>query len=104
MLKMYAQVLVEMLTNQAGENGSILDTLDLDDIELKCILYECFNAERKTLKKEEEHYTEETRRYIEKYVAGQNKDNDYELRNQFKDLMAAQKASEEEDAHIMRRI
>ena len=49
MLKMYANVLIEMLTGRDGDNGDLLDTLDMEDIELKCILYECLNAEKKTL-------------------------------------------------------
>lgn len=50
MLKMYANLLIEMLTNRQGDN--LLDTLEIDDIELKCILYECLNAEMKTLKRD----------------------------------------------------
>jgi hypothetical protein len=70
MLKMYASLLIEMLTNRDGDNADLLDTLEMEDIELKCILYECLNAEKKTLKREEERYTEETKRFIEKELAG----------------------------------
>lgn len=70
MLKMYANLLIEMLTNRDGDNSDLLDTLELEDIELKCILYECLNAEKKTLRREEERYTEETKRFIEKELAG----------------------------------
>lgn len=70
MLKMYASLLIEMLTNSAGDTADLLETLELEDIELKCILYECLNAEKKTLKREEERYTEETKRFIEKELAG----------------------------------
>lgn len=81
MLKMYAQLLIEMLTNQDGDNGALLDNLDLEDIELKCILYECLNAELKTMKKDEESYQEETKRYIEKYLAGKSLNSDLDMRN-----------------------
>ena len=70
MLKMYANLLIEMLTNKGGNNGDLLDTLEIEDIELKCILYECLNAENKTLKREEERYHYETKKFIEKELAG----------------------------------
>jgi hypothetical protein len=81
MLKMYANLLIEMMTSRDGDNGDLLDTIDMEDIELKCILYECLNAEKKTLKREEERYTEETKRYIEKQLAGQASNSDLDMRN-----------------------
>lgn len=85
MLKMFAQLVIEMFTGKGGDNGDLLDGLDMQDIELKCILYECLNAENKTLKREEERYSEETKRFIEKQMAGQN--SDFDMRNQFKELI-----------------
>ena len=52
MLKMYAKLLIEMLTNrdESQTNESITSRLENLDIEadLKCILYECLQAEEKT--------------------------------------------------------
>jgi len=45
LLKMYAKLLVEMLTNR--EDYQEFDNLDIDQ-ELKCILYECYHAKEKT--------------------------------------------------------
>jgi len=44
-LKMYAKVLVEMLTNR--EDFHDFDSLDISP-QLKCILYECYHAKDKT--------------------------------------------------------
>lgn len=101
MLKQFAQLLIEMLTGKGGDNSDLLDGLEMDDIELKCILYECLNAEKKTLKREEERYAEETKRFIEKQTAGQNRDNELD---QFKEIMEAEKASKEEETNTLRRI
>lgn len=45
MLRMYAKVLVEMLTNR--EDYMEFDSLEIDP-ELKCLLYECYHARDKT--------------------------------------------------------
>jgi hypothetical protein len=60
MLKMYAKLLIEMLTNrddsQTQESSiSQLEKLQIEP-ELKCILYECLMAENKTHKMEEDKY------------------------------------------------
>ena len=81
MLKMYANLLIEMLTNKGGDNGDLLETLEIEDIELKCILYECLNAEKKTLKREEERYHYETKKFIEKELKGEKNEDDLDLRN-----------------------
>ena len=93
MLKMYANLLIEMLTNKSGYNGDQLDNLAIDDPQLKCILYECLHAQDKTLKREEELYHDEIKKFIEKEMAGENKSEDFEMRNQFKELVANQKAA-----------
>lgn len=64
MLKSYATLLIEMLTNREDSAGS-LDRLNIDP-ELKCILYECLQAENKTIQKEEERYHAETKAYIDR--------------------------------------
>ena len=102
MLKMYANLLLEMLTNRQGEN--LLDTLEIDDIELKSILYECLNAEMKTLKRDQERYSEETKRYIEKHLAGQSTNSDLAMRNKFKEMVEQQKSQEASEEANMRRI
>ena len=63
MLKSYATLLIEMLTNREDSADS-LDRLNIDP-ELKCILYECLQAENKTIQKEEERYHAETKAYID---------------------------------------
>ena len=63
MLKMYAKLLIEMLTNRPDFEH--YDRLDIEP-ELKCILYECIEAEKKTLKQDEERYHGEIQSYIEK--------------------------------------
>jgi len=93
-----------MLTGKDGDNSDLLDGLEIEDIELKCILYECLNAEKKTLKREEERYAVETKRFIEKHMAGQNKKSELDMKNQFKELVDAQKASQEDEEKTMRRI
>jgi hypothetical protein len=48
MLKMYAELIIEMLTNKMCA-GDYLSKMEIDP-ELKCILYECLRAEEKTKK------------------------------------------------------
>ena len=60
MLKMYAKLLIEMLTNRDEHQSSesvttVLENLQIEP-ELKCILYECLQAEAKTHKMEEDRY------------------------------------------------
>ena len=45
MLRMYAKLLIELLTNR--EEFIDFDNLEID-AELKCILYECYHAKDKT--------------------------------------------------------
>jgi hypothetical protein len=45
MLRMYAKLLIEMLTNR--EDFIDFDNLEIDP-EIKCILYECYKAKDKT--------------------------------------------------------
>jgi hypothetical protein len=45
MLKMFAKLLIEMLTNR--DDYTDFDNLDIDP-EIKCILYECYHAKDKT--------------------------------------------------------
>ncbi len=60
MLKMYAKLLIEMLTNRDEAQSDESATSELEKLqiepELKCILYECLQAEAKTHKMEEERY------------------------------------------------
>ena len=53
MLKMYAKLLIEMLTNR--EDFVDFDNLEIDP-ELKCILYECYHAKDKTDLREQNRY------------------------------------------------
>lgn len=53
MLRMYAKLLIEMLTNR--EDFVDFDNLDIDP-EIKCILYECYKAKDKTDLREQERY------------------------------------------------
>jgi len=62
-LKMYAKLLVEMLTNR--EDYQEFDNLDIDP-ELKCILYECYHAKDKTDIREHDRYETEINRFIQK--------------------------------------
>lgn len=71
MLRMYARLLVEMLTNREESDannqggGSDFDSLDIDP-ELKCILYECFHAKDKTEVREHQRYENEVTRFIQR--------------------------------------
>ena len=60
MLKMYAKLLIEMLTNRDDTQTEESPTSQLEklqiDPELKCIVYECLQAEQKTQKMEEDRY------------------------------------------------
>ena len=49
MLKLYAKLLIEMLTNR--EDFLDFDNLEIDS-ELKCLLYECYHAQEKTDQRE----------------------------------------------------
>ena len=102
MLKMYAKLLIEMLTNK--DDSENLDRLEIDP-ELKCILYECLHAEEKTLKKEEERYHNEIKGYIEKESRSQmTKSDDQDLLEEFKELVANQEKIREEEALATRVI
>jgi len=94
MLKMYAKLLLEMLTNR--EDFEDLEDLDISP-DLKCILYECLHAEDKTLKREEDRYHFEIKRYIEKETNQNNKSKDYELVNELKEIVNEQKAKDNEE-------
>lgn len=61
MLKLYAKLLLEMLTNR--EDFLDFDNLEIDP-ELKCILYECYHAQDKTDKREQVRYDAEIHRFI----------------------------------------
>ena len=102
MLKMYAKLLIEMLTNR-NDSSESLDRLEIEP-ELKCILYECLQAEKKTLKKEEERYSNEIKHYIEREsrVDASNDDND--LLNEFKELVANQEKIRDEEEKVTRVI
>ena len=101
MLKMYARLLIEMLTNR--EDADNLDRLEIEP-ELKCILYECLHAEEKTLKKEEERYHNETKSYIERESRAQATNDDHDLLQEFKDLVANQEKIREEEEQVTRVI
>ena len=62
-LKMYAKLLVEMLTNR--EDFVEFEGLEIDP-ELKCILYECYHAKDKTEVREQERYEQEIARFIQR--------------------------------------
>jgi len=66
MCKMYAELLIELLTNQVNASEN-LPKMDIDP-ELKCILYECLRAEEKTSKQEEDAYDAEIQRHIQEDV------------------------------------
>ena len=100
MLKMFAKLLIEMLTNK--DDSESLDRLDIDP-ELKCILYECLHAEEKTLKREEERYHNEIKGHIERETREETKD-DYDLLEEFKQLVAVQEKRREEEDHVTRVI
>jgi len=63
MLKMYAKLLIELLTNR--EDFVDFDNLEIDP-EIKCILYECYHATDKTDQREFERYEAEISRFIQK--------------------------------------
>ena len=63
MLKMYAELLIEMLTNKMCA-GDYLSKMEIDP-ELKCILYECLRAEEKTKKQEQDSYDAEIQKHIQ---------------------------------------
>ena len=99
MLKMYAKLLLEMLTNrhesQMNETPlQQLEFLQLDDPELKCILYECLMAEEKTHKMDEEKYQMEISGHIEREKRkarideGLEEGDDLDLVNEFKELVS----------------
>jgi len=55
MLRMYARLLVEMLTNREDSHPDDFEQLEIDP-EIKCILYECYHAKDATDIKEQESY------------------------------------------------
>jgi hypothetical protein len=63
MLKMYAKLLLEMLTNR--EDYQEFDNLEIDP-EIKCILYECYHAKDRTDIREQDRYETEINRFIQK--------------------------------------
>lgn len=63
MLKMYAKLLIEMLTNR--EDYQEFDNLDIDP-EIKCILYECYHAKDRTDVREQDRYETEISRFIQR--------------------------------------
>ena len=69
MLNMYAELLIELLTNRVSA-GDQLANLDIDP-ELKCLLYECLRAQEKTNKQEQESYDMEIKRYIQQDILRQ---------------------------------
>lgn len=78
MLKMYAKLLVEMLTNRDDTQTheptiSQLEKLQIDP-ELKCIIYECLQAEDKTHKMEEDRYQQEIALQIERETKRSSED------------------------------
>ena len=91
MLKMYAKLLLEMLTNR--EDFETFDRLNISS-ELKCIIYECLQAEKKTLKREEERYHNEMQSFIEKEqrkMADRATQEETDLVAEFKELIEKQK-------------
>jgi len=70
MLKMYAKLLIEMLTNRDESQSTEPATSQLEKLQiepdLKCILYECLKAEDKTRKMEEDRYHQEITGHIER--------------------------------------
>ena len=64
MLRMYAKLLVEMLTNREDAHPEEVEALEIDP-EIKCILYECYHAKDTTEVKEHERYEQEIARYIQ---------------------------------------
>ena len=98
MLKMYATLLIQMLTNHdytlTSEKKSMkmiendLNRLEIDS-ELKCILYECLHAQDKTLKREEDRYHFEIARQITKdqHISGGGTEADFLEQERFKELM-----------------
>ena len=70
MLKMYAKLLIEMFTNRDEAQSDEFATTELEKLqiepELKCILYECLQAEAKTHKMEEDRYQQQISAHIER--------------------------------------
>jgi len=62
-LKMFAKLLIEMLTNR--EDFVEFESLEIDP-ELKCILYECYHAKDKTDVREYDRYEQEIAKFIQK--------------------------------------
>lgn len=62
-LRMYAKLLIELLTNR--DDYFEFDTLEIDP-ELKCILYECYHAKDKTDVREYDRYEAEINGFIQK--------------------------------------
>jgi hypothetical protein len=62
-LRMYAKLLIELLTNR--DDYLDFDTLEIDP-ELKCILYECYHAKDKTDVREHDRYEAEINAFIQK--------------------------------------
>lgn len=107
MLKMYAKLLIEMLTNRDESQSTEPATSQLENLQiepdLKCILYECLKAEDKTRKMEEDRYHQEITGHIEREerrARGDdeqgNGEDEADLVNEFKELVATQKAMDEE--------
>ena len=75
----------------------------LIDPELKCILYECLQAEAKTHKMDEEKYQIEIAGHIErearkaKMEDGMEEEDDLDLVNEFKELVSKQKEIDAEN-------
>ena len=105
MLKNYAQILIQVLSNEGASNipKSDDDTLTSLQIspELKAILYECLHAEDKIRQKEQETYENEISEYIlQEKIARQKRerqDGDTELQSDFNELMGFKQAVQKEE-------
>lgn len=99
MLRMYAKLLVEMLTNKEDAHPDDFETLEIDP-EIKCILYECYHAKDNTDVKEQERYEAEIARFVQRETERELKKEDErrlnEKREEFKQQVVTDKIISEE--------
>jgi hypothetical protein len=102
MLRMFAKLLIEMLTNR--EDFVDFDNLEIDP-EIKCLLYECYHAKDKTDMREQDRYEAEVNRFIQK--VGEKSFHEEKLkkdRDEFQMSIAEGKNKAEEEKKSVRTI
>jgi hypothetical protein len=97
MLRMYAKLLVELLTNREDAGQEDFEGLAEVDPELKCILYECYHAKDATDVKEQQNYDQEIARFLQKEsAAGDRNGYNEDKMEEFKAQVAKDKITAEE--------